>query len=102
MRYNVWERITSLSTRLLQGRSSTFTGLLGTSVLDRLSDAMLNVPGYSIELDLRFDRTDNFNGIGGGLIVYVENNLIIKPVTVISEFNMFVQFGSNEIITSKS
>ena len=32
----VWEFITSLSTRPLQGRSSTNTGLLGKSFLDRL------------------------------------------------------------------
>ena len=35
MQSNVWEHITSLSP--LQGRSSTNTGLLGTSVLDRLT-----------------------------------------------------------------
>ena len=34
--YNVWEHITSLSTQPLQSWSSTNTGLLGTSVLDRL------------------------------------------------------------------
>ena len=60
---------------------------------DVITNAMLNIPGYSIEPDLRVDRTDTLNGIGGGLIVYARENLIIKPVPVISEFNMFVKFS---------
>ena len=60
---------------------------------DVITNAMLNIPGYSIEPDLRVDRTDTLNGIGGGLIVYARENLIIKPVPVINEFNMFVKFS---------
>ena len=53
---------------------------------------MLNIPGYSIEPDLRVDRRDTLNGIGGGVIVYSKDGLIIKPVPVENNFNMFVRF----------
>ena len=60
---------------------------------------MLNVPGYSIEPDLRVDRRDTMNGIGGGVIVYAKDGLIIKPVSEENNFNMFVRF---KVIGSKS
>ena len=64
---------------------------------DEISNALLNVPGYNIEPDLRKDRNDTMNGIGGGILVYVRNDLVIKPVSVNNDFNMFVQF---EVINS--
>ena len=57
-----------------------------------ITNAMLNVKGYSIEPDLRIDRNDTFNGIGGGILVYARNGLIVKPVEVENKFNMFVRF----------
>ena len=54
--------------------------------------AMLNIEGYYIEPDLRMDRRDTMNGIGGGLIVYIKNGLIVKPLPVENNFNQFVQF----------
>ena len=57
-----------------------------------ITNAMLNVPGYSIEPDLRVDRQDTLNGISGGLLVYVRNGIIIKPIPVDNNFNMFVRF----------
>ena len=59
---------------------------------DTVTNAMLNIPGYCIEPDLRIDRVDTLNGIGGGVIVYAKEGLIIKPVEVENEFNMFVRF----------
>ena len=64
-----------------------------------ISNAMLNIPGYFIEPDLRLDRTDTMNGIGGGLIVYAKNDMIIKPIRVDNNFNMFTRF---EIISKDS
>ena len=40
-----------------------------------ISNAMLNMDGYFIEPDLRMDRRDTINGIGGGLLVYVKEGL---------------------------
>jgi len=57
-----------------------------------VTNAMLNVPGYFIEPDLRVDRKDTTNGIGGGLIVYVKEGLMIKPSIVNNNFNQFTQF----------
>ena len=53
---------------------------------------MLSVPGYCIEPDLRVDRSDTLNGIGGGLLVYAREGLIIKPIPVKNDFNQFARF----------
>ena len=57
-----------------------------------VSTALLNIHGYNIDPELRLDRRDTINGIGGGLIVYSRDNLIIKPVSDSNEFNMFTRF----------
>ena len=54
-----------------------------------ITNAMLNIQGYYIDPSLRSDRTDTANGIGGGLIVYVLEGVLIQPVTVINNFNQF-------------
>ena len=56
------------------------------------SMAMLNVNGYNIDPELRKDRTDTLNGIGGGLIVYFKEGLMIKSRNVTNDFNQFLQF----------
>ena len=64
-----------------------------------ISNAMLSVTGYFIEPELRLDRTDTMNGIGGGLLVYAKENLVVKPVLIDNEFNMFRRF---EVLRSES
>ena len=59
-----------------------------------ISNAMLNINGYSIEPNLRIDRTDTANGIGGGIIVYCKTGLTIKPSSV----NDFIQYCRFEIV----
>jgi hypothetical protein len=44
-----------------------------------ISNALLNVDGYYINDELRKDRNDTHRGIGGGLLVYVRNDVIIEP-----------------------
>ena len=44
-----------------------------------INDAVLNIPGYQLESDLRCDRKDTKNGIGGGLVVYSKTGLKILP-----------------------
>lgn len=53
---------------------------------------MLNINGYFIEQELRVDRNDTLHGIGGGLLVYVRNGLIVKPSNIDNAFNQFAQF----------
>ena len=38
------------------------------------------------------DRRDTINGIDGGLLVYVKEGLLIKPVELNCDFNQFAQF----------
>ena len=35
-----------------------------------IPNTLLDIPGYFIDPDLRSDRLDTINGIGGGLIIY--------------------------------
>ena len=48
--------------------------------------------GYNIDPELRKDRTDILNGIGGGIIVYKKDGLMIKSRNVTNDFNQFLQF----------
>ena len=57
-----------------------------------ISDAMLNIPGYYIENELRKDRSDTANGIGGGLIVYAREGISIRPIHTQCNFNQFCKF----------
>ena len=56
-----------------------------------ISDATLAIPGYQLESDLRRDRTDTVNGLGGGLLVYTKQGLKILPHNNFktNEFNQF-------------
>ena len=53
---------------------------------------MLNVPNYYIDDDLRIDRTDTANGIGGGILIYARKDILLKPVPNPSNFNQFCKF----------
>jgi hypothetical protein len=53
---------------------------------------MLSVPNYYIDNELRVDRADTANGIGGGLLVYIRNDLIVKPVIDDNIFEQYCKF----------
>ena len=59
-----------------------------------IPDAALSIPLYEIATDLRRDRTDTTNGVGGGLLVYVKTGVKILPCDKFSdyEFNQFCSF----------
>lgn len=59
---------------------------------DNVSDSMLNLDGYNLEPDLRVDRADTLNGIGGGLLVYTRKGIVIKPDNTSNEFNQYCKF----------
>ena len=55
--------------------------------------ADLSIPGYQLETELRKDRTDTVNGLGGGLLVYSKKGLKILPVDKMkNDFNQCVMF----------
>ena len=58
-----------------------------------VSNAMLSIDGYTIEPELRLDRQDTHNGIGGGVMVYVKNGLIVKPNKVDTPYNQMCSFS---------
>ena len=57
-----------------------------------IQDAMLRLKDYYFDPNLRVDRHDTQNGIGGGLIIYVRHGLTILPCDNNSEFNQFASF----------
>ena len=57
-----------------------------------ISNAFLSLEGYNLNSDLRLDRNDTANGIGGGLLVYVRNGLIVLSCDILSEFNQYCKF----------
>ena len=44
-----------------------------------IDNSFLNIPGYTIDNELRQDRQDTTNGCGGGILVYSRANLVIYP-----------------------
>ena len=54
--------------------------------------AGLGINGYELLTDLRKDRKDTANGIGGGLIVYARDGLVILPCDQVIEFNQYCKF----------
>jgi hypothetical protein len=58
-----------------------------------ITDANLSIPNYQLETELRRDRADTTNGIGGGLLVYSKIGLKILPSDNMgSKFHQFVSF----------
>jgi len=56
-------------------------------------NAALQLTNYDLQPDLRFDRTDTTNGIGGGLITYVRKGLEVLACDKISSFNQYSKFS---------
>ena len=65
-----------------------------------INDADLTIPGYQLEPELRRDRDDTVNGLGGGLLVYSRNGLKILPFDI-QEDNGLHQHVCFKILTKK-
>ena len=57
-----------------------------------ISDAFLQLPGYELIPDLRKDRSDTVNGVGGGLLVYAKQGLTILSLDSGCNFNQHCSF----------
>ena len=62
------------------------------------NNAALALPNYQLESELRRDRTDTGNGVGGGLLIYVKLGLKILPYDKFDD-NTFNQFCCFKMIT---
>jgi len=58
-----------------------------------ISDAFLSIPGFQLQPELRVDRKDTANGIGGGLLVYSRDGLDILPCDKVLKFDQYVKFS---------
>jgi len=59
---------------------------------ENISDALLTVPGYELKTDLREDRKDTAQGMGGGLLVYAKTQIQILKVDKEETFNQYSKF----------
>lgn len=57
-----------------------------------ISESVLRICNYELISDLRCDRQDTANGIGGGLLVYARKGLVVLSIDKKSDFNQFVSF----------
>ena len=57
-----------------------------------IQNCLLEPDNYYIEPNLRLDRCDTVNGIGGGVIVYARNGLAILPCDNNNNFNQYCSF----------
>ena len=63
---------------------------------DQITDVFLKIPGYELQTDLRRDRTDTRNGIGGGLLVYARTGVNILSLDNAEDFNQYCTFTVGE------
>ena len=59
---------------------------------ENISNNVLKIDGYEIVNELRTDRADTTNGIGGGLLVYTKKGLKILPADKQNNFNQYLCF----------
>jgi hypothetical protein len=57
-----------------------------------ISDNVLKISNYELVSELRKDRHDTTNGIGGGLLVYSRKGLEVLPCDKYNNFNQYVSF----------
>jgi Endonuclease-reverse transcriptase len=59
-----------------------------------INNSELALEGYNLEADLRRDRADTFNGLGGGLLVYSKSGLALRKCEQFNniEFNQYCAF----------
>ena len=56
----------------------------------------LKIPGYELQTDLRRDREDTRNGVGGGLLVYAKTGVNILSLDNEVNFNQYCTFKVGE------
>jgi hypothetical protein len=58
------------------------------------TNAELTIDGYTLETDLRRDRADTTNGLGGGLLIYARAGITLRKSECFNNnsFNQFVAF----------
>ena len=63
-----------------------------------ISDAAIAIPNYQLETDLRKDRCDTTNGVGGGLLVYTKRGIKFLPCDKFAD-SIFTQFCAFKVMT---
>jgi hypothetical protein len=59
---------------------------------DEISNSFLQIQGYDLQPELRMDRADTTAGVGGGLLVYGKQGLLIMPCKNETQFNQHCSF----------
>jgi len=66
--------------------------LTETWLHSNIDSATLYIPGFTVEPELRRDRNDTTNGIGGGLLVYKRDSLDLMVIPNSKTFNQYCSF----------
>jgi Endonuclease-reverse transcriptase len=65
-----------------------------------IRNSELSLDGYNLEADLRRDRTDTNNGLGGGLLVFSKSGLALRNCDKFNNID-FNQFCAFTVMTEK-
>ena len=84
---------------LLSERDPDLVFICETWLNETINNSTLNIEGYNLEQELRNDRKDTVNGIGGGILVYSKTGIVLEPIPVKNDFVQFCQF---KIISKES
>ena len=63
-----------------------------------VENSLLNLTGYDLHSDLRQDRADTRQGVGGGLLVYVKTGITILAHDNTVTDSRFNQYSSFEVL----
>jgi len=58
-----------------------------------ITQPFLEIPGYTLDPELRHDRSDTVNGIGGGILIYVRIGLTFLSCDIYNDFNQHCCFS---------
>jgi len=68
---------------------------------NNIDNAALQLSGYDLNPELRCDRADTANGIGGGLLVYSRTGLEILPCDTDVDFTQYCKFVVKGTVSRK-
>ena len=91
---SVFNKLDELAT-LANEEKPDFILLTETWCNPSITNAGLTIPGYQIEEDLRHDREDTANGIGGGLLVYSRCGIKTISCKKTSKFHQYCHFTTD-------
>ena len=96
---SIFNKLNEITTFVVEVKPD-FILLTETWCKGSINDPALSLPGYQLETDLRRDREDTTNCIGGGLLVYTKTGIKVAPRRDLENCG-FLQCCAFSILTSE-